>query len=286
MTQHLAYVFFISAGILVFSAPLHQLFVLSLDSELYSHFLLIPIVSLYFFLLDRRAIFHHAKYQPIGLIVVLLSIGIYPIALKLTPPLNVNDFLSLCVFAFVLYINGSFLTIYGVNATKAALFPLLFMAFMIPIPTILLDPFIRFLQVWSAHAVHLAFEILGEPVFRDGMVFQLSGISIEVAKECSGIRSTLALIITGVLAGRIFLRTKRRRVLLCLAIIPAMIVKNAIRITTLTLLAIYIDPSWLTDSWLHRGGGIFFFLIVLMLLAPVLLALHRTEMRSEQQSVR
>jgi hypothetical protein len=62
-----------------------------------------------------------------------------------------------------------------------------------------------------------------------------------------------------------------------LAIIPITIFKNALRITALTLMASYVDPSWLTDSWLHRAGGKPFFFIALLLWAPILWLLWRSE---------
>ena len=55
-----------------------------------------------------------------------------------------------------------------------------------------------------------------------------------------------------------------------------MIVKNGIRIVTLTLLAMYVDPSFLFGK-LHRQGGIVFFVLGLLLLVPIYLALHSGE---------
>jgi exosortase/archaeosortase family protein len=57
-----------------------------------------------------------------------------------------------------------------------------------------------------------------------------------------------------------------------------MIVKNGIRIATLTLLAMYVDPGFLTGR-LHHQGGIVFFLVGLLLLAPLLWLLQRGESR-------
>ena len=62
-------------------------------------------------------------------------------------------------------------------------------------------------------------------------------------------------------------------VLVC-SILPITILKNGMRITTLSILAVYVDPSWITDSWLHSAGGIPFFIISLIFfLGPVLLVL-------------
>lgn len=281
MNRHLSYALFISAGVLLFYPSLHQLFLLSLESELYSHFLLIPIVSLYFFIVDRKFIFTGMRWHPIhGICAALAAICFYALALYLKSVLNLNDFLSACLFAFVIWLNAGFVLIYGLLAYNKALFPMLFLVFMIPIPTLLLDAAVRFLQIFSAHAVHLAFNIINIPFFREDMTFNLPGVAIEIAKECSGIRSSLALLISGIIAGHMFLCSAWRKMTLILFVVPLTIIKNAIRITTLSLLAIHVDTSWLTNSWLHKSGGIVFFLLTLLLLTPVLWLLIRSEQKA------
>jgi exosortase/archaeosortase family protein len=58
--------------------------------------------------------------------------------------------------------------------------------------------------------------------------------------------------------------------------IPLSVIKNGIRIATLTLLSIYVDPSFLTGS-LHRKGGFVFFLMALLILLPVFLWLKKSD---------
>ena len=66
--------------------------------------------------------------------------------------------------------------------------------------------------------------------------------------------------------------------LFVLLVLPVSIVKNAIRIVTLTLLSVYVDPSFLRGS-LHHDGGFVFFLLALAILFPVLLLLQKSEGR-------
>ena len=61
-----------------------------------------------------------------------------------------------------------------------------------------------------------------------------------------------------------------------LLVFPLAIVKNGIRITTLTLLSVYVDPGFLTGRLHHEGGFVFFFL-ALAILAPVLIILQKSE---------
>jgi exosortase/archaeosortase family protein len=94
--------------------------------------------------------------------------------------------------------------------------------------------------------------------------------------HCGNIRSSLALFITMTLAARLFLTRWWSRGLLLLAVVPLAMVKNAIRIVTLTLLAEYVDMGFLTGR-LHRSGGFVFFGITLVLFGGVLLGLRTLE---------
>jgi len=67
-----------------------------------------------------------------------------------------------------------------------------------------MDGILYILQVGSAEAFQLFLAVSTVPFQREGFVFHLPGVSIEVAEQCSGIRSSLALLITSVLAGIFF----------------------------------------------------------------------------------
>jgi len=267
------------AGVLIFFPPLMALAELSRHSELYSHVFFVPVVSLYLFVVDRETLFETIGYdlKP-GVMVMLAGIICYGCALFFREPLGTNDYLSIAVTGFLMWIVGAYICFWGIRAFKKALFPLFFLAFMIPLPTFLIERVISFLQHRSADAVQIVFNVIGFPYVREGLTFEVQGgFAISVAKECSGIRSSLALLITVVLAGFMFLRSNRRRLALALCIIPITIFKNALRITSLTLLASKVDMSWLTNSWLHKSGGIVYFSIALCILVPILWALRKTE---------
>lgn len=272
------YVLFIVLAILVYLKPLVELGRLSFKSELYSHVVLIPIISIFFVIMERDRIFSKHE-RSFALCATLFTTGLvlYLFAYLFKGNLSQNDRLTLCLTGFVLSVIGGFVGFFGIGAAKGACFPLLFLFFLIPIPQFLLDRVITFLQVGSAHAVQRAFDVVDLPYIRDGMVFEVPGLAVEVAKECSGIRSSLALIITSTLAGHIFLRKGWSILILILSVIPIAIIKNVFRITTITLLSVYVDKSWITDSWLHSSGGIVFFLLAICLLTPELVLLYHFE---------
>jgi exosortase/archaeosortase family protein len=58
--------------------------------------------------------------------------------------------------------------------------------------------------------------------------------------------------------------------------VPVLIIKNGVRIATLTLLAVRVDPSFLTGRLHHQGGFVFFGFAMLILL-PLLWWLQKME---------
>jgi exosortase len=187
-----------------------------------------------------------------------------------------GDLLWVSIAALVLMWTGGFALCYGLRALRAALFPALFLFLMVPVPDAFLNHAIVWLQQGSAEVSYVIFRLVGVPISRSGFVFDLPGITIEVAEACSGIRSSVAVLIISLLAGHLFLRSAWTKMLLLLATLPLLVVKNGIRIVTLSLLSIYVNPSFLTGS-LHRQGGILFFLLALGLLVPAVALLQRAE---------
>jgi exosortase/archaeosortase family protein len=97
-----------------------------------------------------------------------------------------------------------------------------------------------------------------------------------VAKQCSGIRSSLALLITVLILGHFVFRSAWRKALLVTSIVPILILKNGVRIVAVALLSIYVNRRFL-HGWLHTSGGIVFYLLGLALLIPIIAALRKTE---------
>jgi exosortase len=172
---------------------------------------------------------------------------------------------------------GGFLLFYGRKAVAEAVFPLGFLLLMIPASEAVLSWATRLLKAGSAEGVSTLFTLTGTPHYREGFVFTLSTIAIEIADECSGIRSSIALLLTALLIGHWWLRSFWAKTLLIAAVLPLAILKNAVRIASLSFLAVHMDPGFVTGGRLHNDGGIVFFLLALGLLSPIVAVLRRLE---------
>jgi exosortase len=274
---HAAFAGLVVLSVLVFWKVLHALAMLSLDRESSSHILLIPVLSIYLLYTERPRIFQEVRSSAVGGgAVVLTAIALYVFVASHVSLRDPEQFLPGATLAIVLLWLGGFLLCYGAAAWRRAAFSLLFLLLMVPLPQAVLERSIYLLQQGSTEIAFLLFKAVGVPVLRQGFILAVPSVTIEVAKECSGIRSSVALFITCLLAAHLFLRTRWRMLLLVLLAFPLAIVKNGIRITTLTLLSIYVDQGFLTGRLHHEGGFVFFFL-ALAILFPVLLLLQRSE---------
>lgn len=238
---------------------------------------MIPLISGYFLYVNRKDIFLNPRYGfSIGMGLILVSTLLYLLGTIQGERLDQRDYLSLVTLSAVIFWMGGFGLCFGTEAFRKALFPLLFLIFVIPIPTVAAEQIIFFLQSASAEAANGLFRLIGVPVYREGFLFQLPGISIDVAEECSGIRSSIALVITSVIAGKLFLVARWRRCILTCSVVPIAIMKNGLRIVTLSLLGSYVDERILAGP-VHQQGGIPFFVLSVSLLLGVLWPLRRSE---------
>ncbi len=273
-------ILFISFSILtlgIFYAPLKEVVRFALYERFYAHMMLVPFVSAYFLFLKRRHVGLQNDFSfKAGTVLCLIGILLFWVEEKNGLGLSQSSHLSLAVLSALIFWVGGFVLLYGAKAFKTAAFPLLLLLFMVPIPGKALETIVYLLTCGSAEAAHGFFKLTGVSVLREGFTFHLPGLTIEVAEQCSGINSSIALFVASIVAGQLFLQTGWKKVVFVLSIFPITILKNGMRIVTLSLLGAYVDPRILSSD-LHRKGGIPFFIVALAMLAPILWYLRRSE---------
>jgi len=265
-----------------FALPLHRLALFALGSDLYSYILLIPVISLGLVLLRRQSL--PGPSQPNRRLGILLVAGGGAAVLAGSELSrrggadgNAQDFLTLVALSFALCFAGVCCWFLGRQTIRAIAFPLAFLALIAPLPVFLAAAIETFLQHASAAAAGFFFQLSGMPVFqRNDLDFQLPGMRIEVARQCSGLHATLALFITSLPAGYLGLRSPWKRAALSLAAIPIGIVRNGFRVFVIGQLCVRIGPEMI-DSYIHRTGGWIFFLLFLTPFLALLLLLARSE---------
>jgi exosortase len=257
--------------------PLVATFKLALANDAYTHILLILPLSIALIYLDSKTvqIVSQSNLRS-GAILLAVAVGMACYAkwgMTAAPDLTR---LSVSMFALVICWIAGVLLCFGTPGFLSFLFPLCLLFLLVPIPDLALSRIVDFLQQQSAFASRLMFHLAGVPATQDGIVVSIPGLDIEVAQECSSIRSSLMLVVTTMVLAHLFLRSWWRKILLIAVAIPLSVAKNGLRIFTIAELGTRVDPSFLAGK-LHHQGGIIFFGLSVIAMGVVLWALRRTE---------
>jgi exosortase C (VPDSG-CTERM-specific) len=247
---------FVALLAVLFSFTLIDLVHFALSSELFSYIILVPFISGYFVWIQRNNLKSEEKSTlwPAA-IPVLAGLGLLIVGI-----LRKDEKLTYQVLAFICILWSGGFALLGVQKMRLFAFSFLFLACMVPIPSDIVAIMESTLQHASAALAHILIKLSGIPVFRSGMNFYLPRLSICVAPECSGIHSTIVLVLTSLVAGKLFIHKAWARWALLIFVIPLGIARNAFRILVLALLCVRIDPSYIHSPIHHRGGPIFFVL--------------------------
>ena len=260
--------------LLGFSLPLYHTVRFAQHSDLYSHILLIPFVSLYLGWISRDRFPREDTPPPHAWAALPLTAGVglllWAGLLFLSDRVVSQDLLALSMYSLALLIGGLACLSLGRATLRLLAFPLGFLVFLAPFPVFAERELETFLQNGSSVVAFGLFKLAGTPVFNDGNFFRLPGFSLEVAPECSGIHSTVALFITSLVAGQLLLRTPWKRGVLALVVLPIALLRNGVRVVVIGELCVHIGPEMI-DSYIHRRGGPIFFALSLV---PFLLILY------------
>jgi exosortase len=265
----------VAASLAVFSKSLVALLQLAWRTDEYTHVLLVLPVSLALIYLERR--YATAKVAPSPTLGAMIAAAAGTIPWFAWERGIGNDAsLALNIAALVLCCIAAVIAIYGVAVARSLMFPLLFLFLIVPLPASLLEKTVVVLQTASTEATFALFKLAGVPVIKHGFILSLPSLNIEVAKQCSGIRSSIILLVTCLVLAHVFLRSAWSKFLFVLFVLPIAIAKNAIRIFTLSILGIYVNPDFL-EGHLHHDGGIVFFSLALVTLFLLIKGLQQME---------
>jgi exosortase len=265
----------VAISLAIWFGPLRSTFALALRDDAYTQILLILPLSAAMVFLEWKPPAPSFGRKP-GIALLLLAVAaLANTVLRWRGPSS-DVQLAMNMLALVGWWMAAFAICFGPSAFRRVLFPLCFLLWMVPLPEYALNWIVSLLQQGSAAAAHLLFVVAGVPVAQRGLLVHIPGLTLEVAPECSSIRSSLMLLVTTMVLAHLLLRSFWRKALLVLAAIPVSVAKNGLRIFALGMLGSRVDPSFLTGR-LHRQGGIIYFLIALFAMGLLLWILRRGE---------
>jgi exosortase len=271
--RHLYFVATLLGSSLLFASALRSLFHFAMAYSVGFHTLLVIPVSSYFVYRNRREIFSH---PPSGFIPAFCSLIAFIGVLSLHQVSKQSSGLSFQILELVTMWICAFIFFYGLQALWMARSAVLFLLLLIPIPNVLAERIIHFLQERSADVAVWLFRICNVPVFREGVVLHIPTLDLVVAEQCSGIRSSMVLFVATFILGELLLHSFLSKLLLMASVVPIVILKNGMRIVTVSLLTVYVNRGFL-HGWLHQSGGMVFYLMglaMIILISKLLRTAH------------
>jgi exosortase len=162
------------------------------------------------------------------------------------------------LFVAVLY---SFI---GWRALKALWFPLLYLAFAVPLPDSVVAALTNPLKLWiSETAVDLLY-VAGYPIASSGVTIQIGQYQLLVAAACAGLNSLITLTALTLFYVYVSHRAEWRYMLaLAVGAVPVAIFSNLVRVLILILLTYYAGDA-AAQGFLHSFAGMTTFAVALV----------------------
>jgi exosortase len=271
------FVFLLIMSCCVWWIPILRTVDLALTDDAYTHILLILPLAISLLWLERNMALQPRSSRNGSGIACLVIAAVLAGVGKWRPTGIPEDWgLFLSMFGLVTWWIGSVIVCFGRQTFTKLVFALCFLFWIVPLPSAAVDQVVYFLQNESAFAARLMFQLVGVPVTQDGVMLSIPNLDIEVARECSSIRSSMLLVVTTMILAHLFLRSSWRKAVLIACAIPLAAIKNGIRIFVITELATRVDPGFF-DGNLHRRGGILFLALAMAMVGALLWGLRRNE---------
>jgi exosortase A len=162
--------------------------------------------------------------------------------------------------ALVGMIQATVLTILGPAALRALLFPVFYLAFLVPFG----DEFVPAMQTITAKMTIALLHLAQVPAHIDGVFITIPNGWFEVAEACAGVKFLIAMIAYGALVANVCFRSWRRRILFMTLCIAAPILANGVRAFG-TIYAAHLASVEAATGFDHIIYGWFFFAFIILL---------------------
>ena len=196
---------------------------------------------------------------PLGRVLALfVPVLIFAVLAKITQIIEIEGYIVDGVVVIVLY------GLIGGAAMKKLIFPLLYLAFIIPPPETLVAAVTNPLKTMiSEYSVRLLY-LFGYPIGGQGVTIQIGQYQLLVAQACSGLNSIVSL--SAITSFYVYLQRGVRpaySLFLLAMILPVAIFANFIRVLILILLTYYAGEA-VAQGFLHNFAGLTMFVTALL----------------------
>jgi exosortase A len=225
-------------------------------STAYNHCFLILPISAYLIWERWRALaarVPHPTFWPIAAMVPVALVWLFALSAGLMEgrQLAAMTLFQLFVFAVV-----------GYRVWRVAAFAMLYLYFLVPAGAFITP----WLQDFSARFAVVGLQVLGIPVYSDGMEIEVPGAKFTIAEACAGLRFLIASVALGTLYGYMMYRSWKRRAAFILVSIVVPIIANGFRVLGIVTLGYLLGNAQAAVADHLIYGWVFFSIVSLALI--------------------
>ena len=190
------------------------------------------------------------------------SLALYALA-RITNTIEAEGFAMYFILLALLYHAA------GPAVMRLLWFPLIYLAFIFPPPETIVWAVTQPLKIMLSETVVELLYRLGYPIAGSGVTIQIAQYELLVAAACAGLNSLISLTAIGLFY--VYVRHNvnwRYAALLTLAIFPAALLANFVRVVALVLITYYFGDA-AAQGFMHGFAGISMFVVALLAIFAV-----------------
>lgn len=166
----------------------------------------------------------------------------------------------------IFVLGGVLLFLKGWPGVRVMAFPLFFLCFMVPLPSILVQTVTTPLKMAVSFCAESLLHAAGYPVARTGVVISVGQYQLLVADACAGLNSMFTLEALGLLYLNLMnYGSLKRNVALAVLIVPIAFLANIVRVMILVLVTFHFGDE-AGQGFVHGFAGMVLFLVALVLI--------------------
>jgi exosortase D (VPLPA-CTERM-specific) len=257
--------FWVFVGLNIASIPVfligYQSLIAAWLTPEYSHGPLIPVISMYLFLRELRNRPRPEAQVNDRLPGVFVTLG----ALVLATLGNASRIPDIVTYAYILWVAGMVLVLFGWQRGKLHMLPVFHLVFMLPLPQFMYWNMSTFLQGISSELGVWFIKLMHVPVFLEGNVIDLGVYKLQVAEACSGLRYLFPILSFSYLFSILYQGPMWHKAVLLLSAAPLTVLMNSFRIGVIGVLVNSYGTQQ-AEGFLHFFEGWVIFLACVAIL--------------------
>jgi exosortase len=230
------------------------------DDPLYSHGWLVPIFTLALLWIRREPFVKPTLGASLcGLALLAAGLGLRLVATHYA-------FVTIIAFSLVPSLAGVFLLVGGWSLVRWAGPAILFLVFMFPLPTLIKENILGWLQLRASAASTYVLQTMGIMAYHEGNRISIGDLQLGVVDACAGLRMATIFFALAVAIVLVVDRPWWDRLIILLSAIPIALAVNVVRVTVTGILYMLAGDSELAHKVFHEWAGWFMMSLALGLL--------------------